>query len=408
MIRKSIFLIALLATSAVHAQTPPDSIDLATVIQLARGDNPRLVVEEQDVAIARADRMTAGARPNPSVSFTGSHQPGEITNYEGRGALDGTIELPLLLGGQRSARIRAADQGIVAARSRLAATGNELAAEAGAAFVNLLVAQKKRDLQARNMQELDRLREIVAGRRAAGMASEYDLLRIDVALETWRTELAETETDVITAQAELAGQLGYAGWKPLAVGELLPAMVGPTIESENLAIIAARDEQKAATAGVEVARRERFPEVSLNAGHFRTTNPFGPTYSAGLTVEIPLFDRRKGAVRRAEAEAQAAALRRQLIEAQVQTDIDRLSAQVDNRAAALARFERQIAPRMPALKQMAEDSYRLSGGSIVELLDATRTLFETQAAHLELIGKLVEAKIRLQGVRGEFSPVVDR
>ena len=68
--------------------------------------------------------------------------------------------------GQRGARIRAADQGITAAQSRFRATGNALAADAGAAFIQLLVAQEKRDLQMRNMTELDRLRRIVAGRRA--------------------------------------------------------------------------------------------------------------------------------------------------------------------------------------------------------------------------------------------------
>lgn len=408
MIRESILALALLSAPPGYAQTPPETIDLETILSLAQDDTPRLAIEEQDVAIARADRMIAGARPNPTVSFTGSHQAAELTNYEGRRAYEGTIEIPLEIGGKRSSRIRAADQGIVAARSRLAASGNELAAEAGVSFVALLVAQEKLDLQTRNMRDLDRLREVVAGRRAAGMASEYDLLRIDVALETWRTELAETQSDVVAAQTELASQLGYVGWKPRAVGMLDPAMVGPATKSENLAIVAARDEQRAVVAGVEVARRERFPAVSLNTGRFWTTNPYGATYGAGLTVEIPLFDGRKGAVRRAEAEAQAAALRRQLVEAQVQADIDRLSAQVDNRTAALARFQAQIEPQLPTLKQMAEDSYRLSGGSIVELLDSTRTLFETQATRLELIGKLIEAKIRLQAARGVISPVARR
>lgn len=383
---------------------PPQSVDLATVLELAKGANPRLAVEGQNIAMAQADRMTAGAWPNPTVSMNGSYQPGDLTNFSSQRAYEGTLEMPLLLGGQRGARIRAADQGINAAQTRFAATGNDLAADAGAAFINLLVAQEKRDLQARNMVELERLRKIVAGRRASGVASEYDLTRIDVQLENWRTDLSEANADVAQAQADLAGQLGYADWRPRAVGQLSPEMIRVGTGTESPAVIAARQEQLQADAAVEVARRERFPAVSLNAGRFWTTNPHGVTYGIGVAVEIPIFDDRKGAQRRAEAEAAAAAGKRQLAEAQSRTDLDRLNEQLQLRRVAWDRFQQHVEPRIPTLRKMAEDAYRLSGGSVIELLDATRTLFDTEVNRAELIGKLAESQLRLQAAKGLVLP----
>ena len=45
--RQPLFALALLAATAGHAQTPPASVDLAAVLQLARQDNPRLAIAFQ-------------------------------------------------------------------------------------------------------------------------------------------------------------------------------------------------------------------------------------------------------------------------------------------------------------------------------------------------------------------------
>lgn len=82
--------------------------------------------------------------------------------------------------------------------------------------------------------------------------------------------------------------------------------------------------------------------------------------------------------------------------------MQRYTALVTQRTAALDHFEQQLEPRLPSLKQMAEDAYRLGKSSIVELLDATRMRYETQLGYLELVSGLAEAQLRLQAARGDF------
>jgi cobalt-zinc-cadmium efflux system outer membrane protein len=53
---------------------------------------------------------------------------------------------------------------------------------------------------------------------------------------------------------------------------------------------------------------------------------------------------------------------------------------------------------------MAEDAYRLGRSSLLEWLDATRTLYEQRLARVELLSAAAEAQIRLRGARGEFAP----
>lgn len=411
MTHRAVLAIALLlGASPLLAQTPPNTVDLPTVLNLAKESSPRLTLDRQEIAVAEAERRTAGAFPNPTIAY-GRQRPGSGNAlFDGKRQQDVSVELPLLIGGQRGARVEAAERGIDAARARFAASGNLFAAEAGAGYVALLAAQEKRAVLSSGLEELDRLRDVVAGRQTSGMASQYDLLRVDVELASWRTRAAEAEAEQVDRQGQLASLLGFPGWRPQASGELRPLNVKPDspITQENPSIVAARRDEAVAQASSEVARRERFPAVSINAGRTWTSEPFGSANIVGLSVELPFLDTRGGALDKARAEAQSATLRRQLVEAETLADLQRYSSQVARRSAALEQFRQQLGQRLPALKQMADDAYRLGRSSIIELLDATRTRYETQIGQLELVAGLMEAELRLQAARGEFAALAGK
>jgi outer membrane protein, heavy metal efflux system len=399
-------LAALALSVAAHAQpAPPDAVDLAAVLALAREEGPRLRLERQKVAAARADLLAAEARPNPVVSAGRARQPGELTNFGSRNAQDVSIELPLQLGGQRAARIAAADRGIDAAEAHVAASRHERVAEAGASHVALLLAQQRASALSAHVDEVARLRAVVEARRDGGLASDYDLLRLGVEQVGVGTRAAEARADVVEQQARLASLLGLAGWRPVARDALrpLPDAGEDDMHVDHPDLVAAHRDELASQAAVDVARRERFPNVALQAGQFWTTAPYGKTYSVGVSVEVPIFDSRRGAVDRAAAEASAAALRRHLVEVQLEADRSRLEAQVAERRDALDRFERDAGSRLGSLRQMAQDAYRLGRSTLAELLDATRARHDLELDRLALTASLMEAQIRLQAARGRLA-----
>ena len=68
----AMFAILFLRFAPAYAQenTPvPDVVDLPAVLRLVRDASPRLSIERQAVAGAEANRITAGAYPNPTVSY---------------------------------------------------------------------------------------------------------------------------------------------------------------------------------------------------------------------------------------------------------------------------------------------------------------------------------------------------
>ncbi|HUP93721.1 MAG TPA: TolC family protein [Burkholderiales bacterium] len=390
----------------------PDTVDLSTVLRVAREVSPRLELERQSIEQARADRVTAGVYPNPTVTFGRAQQGGgQSTVFSGSAQQDAAFELPLLIAGQRGARIERAEREIEAARARVNAGASTLAGEAGAAFVALLAAQEKAALLSASATDIARLRDIVAGREASGAASRYDVARLDVEMGSLRARLEEARAEVVDRSGNLAALLGLPDWRPSAAGALAPmafrgaAPIPPAERALSApASIAAAREQATAESAVEVARRERWPVPAVSVGRTWTNDPYGAANRLGLTVEVPVFDTRRGPLARAQADAHAASLRRNLVTAELAANMQRLDNVIGARRTALERFEQDAGARLPALKQMAEDAYRLGRGSILELLDATRSRYELQQIRIDLTAALAEAQVRLAALSGDLDP----
>lgn len=395
---------------AQESTSPPDVVDLAAVLKLARDASPRLALDRQAVAGAEANRIAAGSYPNPTLNY-GRFRPngGQATLFEGSRQEQVTVELPLLIGGQRTARVEKAERDIEAARARVASGASSLAAEAGAAYIALLAAQEKAELLTRANQELARTRNLVAARETSGVASRYDVTRLDVELGGSYAKLEDAKAEISERSGSLAALLALPNWRPRAAGALKPMTLDVTELAKageraatSPASIAAVREETAAQSGVEVARRERMPVPSFSLGRAWTGDPFGAANFLGLSVEIPILDTRRGQLARAEADAISATLRRELAQAEVSANLERLAGVIAARQVALQRFDQDAASRLPLLRQMAEDAYRLGKSSILELLDATRSRYELQLTRVDLVATLYEAQLRFLATTGDL------
>jgi cobalt-zinc-cadmium efflux system outer membrane protein len=400
-----------LRASAADTASPLAETSLADVLRLAREANPRTDLERSQIGLADADRRTAAEWPNPNLAF-GRDRPhgGEPTLFAGQYVDDVSLDVPLPAPGLRGVRKRAADQALDAARSGVQAHVNTLAGNAGTAFIELLHSQRDVSVLTSAQTELERLHEVVAARRATGVASDYDVLRLDVEIATWRSRLEEARTNVLDKQAELATLLGLKDWRPVALGEL-PALVnelgrfgGGDFDLESHpALIAARAQQASAETKVEVAERERWPQFAVEYDYNKTIDPYGASQRFGLSVEVPIGNTRRGALDHARVEADQAALERRLTEAELGTDLTRSEAVAMQRQQVLARFEAEVGQRLPQLQDMAEAAYRLGNTPIVELLDAARTRYEAQLDQTTLQAALAAARLDVAAARGALS-----
>src|SRR5256886_13432105 len=209
--------VSTLSAASVREQEPasalPERLTLQVLLRLVAERSPRLAVEQVSIATAEAERIAAGAFPNPTVSY-GRFTPsgGARTQFNGSQQQHTTVDLPLLIGGQRGARIEAAEQGLLAARARVGLTGNELALRAADLFVGLQAAQEKASMLDESVAEIKRVVAIVSGRLDSGAASRYDLTRVEVELAGMNARPADARAELSDRSAGLAALLAPSGW----------------------------------------------------------------------------------------------------------------------------------------------------------------------------------------------------
>ena len=245
------------------------------------------------------------------------------------------------------------------------------------------------------------------------MASRYDFARVEIEVAAIAVRLADARADAAEKSAGLASLLGAPGWRPHAAGELAPASALATgglardlpslrasLASGNPQILAARREEETARAAVKRAERERWPVPVLNLGRTWTNEPFGAANFIGLSTEVPLFDTRQGQLSKAQAELRAAERRREALEAEAEVELARLLDALAQRRAALERFERNVDVRSPALRQMAEDAYRLGRSTVLELIDAARTRVDARVTAIDLRAFTVQQELRILALTG--------
>jgi cobalt-zinc-cadmium efflux system outer membrane protein len=389
---------------------PPERLTLPVLLQLVAERSPKLAVEQVAIDAAKADRITAGALPNPTVNY-GHFKPsgGANTLFEGTRQQQATVDFPLLIAGQRGARIEAADQGLLATRARVGLAGDELALHAAELFVGLQAAQEKITVLQDSLNDIKRAAAIVSGRLASGMASRYDLARVEVELAGVTVRMDEARADRANQSAGLAALIGVPGWRPTAIGTPVPAGL-PTdatawrnsLASGNPQINVARREEDAAQAALQRTEHERWPVPVLSLGRTWTSDPFGAANFVGLSTEIPLLDTRRGPLDRAKAELQTAQRRREATESEVSAELLRLLDSLAQRRAALEQFNRNVGAGVPALKQMAEDAYRLGRGSVLELIDAARSRVDVRLTSIDLRTAIVQQELRIKALTGKL------
>jgi cobalt-zinc-cadmium efflux system outer membrane protein len=401
------------AAPALAQQPPPaqlpDMVTLEQVLGIVAA-SPRVAAAAREADAAHADRTAAGAYPNPSLTFGASRQAGgEQTIFTGDRQNQALIELPLPVFGQMGARGRAAEAQAGLADTQLRVTAGETRRQAALGFVRLLAAQEQLGARRAGLAEVERIRGLVSGRMASGMASRYDVARADAEASLAALALHRAETAVSEQSAAIAALVDARAWRPRAAGSIEALAVAPASPEEGEEAIerspvlrAARDETVAAEARIDLAERELLPVPSVQLGRTWTSGPFGAANYVGVTTEIPISIDRRALADKAKAQAQAARDRERATGTELRADYRRQLETLRQRREALARFDREVFSQQGTFLEMAESAYRVGRGSLFELLDARRTLVEAAAARLELMGGIAESQIELRALSGDL------
>jgi cobalt-zinc-cadmium efflux system outer membrane protein len=380
-------------------------LTLPQLFELLRDRSPRFRASQARADVARARRVGARVYPNPIFNFQVLHLISGY-NQNGFGTYTVFLQQPILVGGQRIMRKRAAVAAEKAAEAQIEATFHELAAEGRHLFVGLLARQERKGILFGAIADLERIGKVVAARHASGAESRYDVARIDLEVAEWRAASVEAEAEIRDAAGRLGVLLGRPRWRPHAIGELSPTGIEadaerlwPDAQRTQPEIRAAIHAQHLAERELAATRREGWPSPTIGFGIVGIDNFPSMSALGGVVLPLPIFDWGQGPVARARAEARVARLEKDAVVAEMQAELERSIAVLEERKIALSHFRRDILARTPDLQQMAEDAYVTGQASILELIDAIETRYELQLMHHELLEHVIHAEVDVDAWR---------
>ncbi|WP_437736524.1 TolC family protein [Sorangium sp. So ce1335] len=394
---------------ALAAEAP---LTRARVVELARA-SPASRVAAAEVAVARATAGASGALSleNPVLAGAG----GVRLNPDGSrpAAAMASLSWPVDLGGQRGARIDAAEAELRAAES--AAEDGRRGLVLAALLQHALVLRDERHVAlARARLALgDRLLAAAARRRKAGEAPEVDVAL--ASLQRGRDAAAEAAARG-TRDANLAALrvlLGLPAAADPERGHERGPMQGPLVPPDEPPPLAAllealeqRTDLRAAAASLDAARarsaREqaaRWPTVTVTAQYERDDG--ANIGMLGLAVPLPLLNANRSGAATAAAEVDVAAARSGAARAAAAGKVQELHARYVATRRALEALTPAAALGEKAAA-LAARGYELGENDLPSVLLVRREALETQAALLDAEHAHAAAKIELLVAAGRM------
>jgi cobalt-zinc-cadmium efflux system outer membrane protein len=437
--RATAIFLAALASGALAAAAPeapfPAVLRLEDAVRLLKERGFDVLVAEAAVASAEGDVSTAGAIANPNVSLTygRSFTYGHCTDAQGAPASCGLLPDALYgaglsdqgavfdaVTGKRGLRLQAARAALVAARSSRDDALRTLTGQVKQAFVQALVAREAlkfaRDTAATSAQTA----ALMKTRREAGAVSEADVARTDVASLEAEQAVDTAAQSLRDAQAALAFLLGVRGRVPdfeLDAPELLKAsppgaLAGATPESlleqarrRRPDLVAAARRRERAEAALALARRQRFPDVTLSLSYTQQgttgTAITPPTITGGISVPLPVFYQQQGEIQRAEADLRTQETQEAKAEAQVATDVAAALSAYTAASRLAARMEGGLLDRARRARDLVSIQYQKGAASLLDFLDAQRTYISTNVEYLQDLSLFWNAVFKVEQAVGE-------
>lgn len=374
---------------AVGAEDAPEVVDEATLVRAIESTDPRVGRIAAEVDAAAANVQVAQIRPEPRIAVDREEvfpsAGGLATNYV-------RIVLPLDFSGRRARHVAAATAMLDAVRAEgeldrfaLVVDGLRVFREAECLRLRIALTTAERAVLVRAV-------DIVAKRAKAGEASGYDQQRLQLELTAYDDVIASVMIELRAAQRRLATLLGRPGARVDAAGELALSRL-PALDALLSDALPRRGDYRAAQLRLDAAVADRaaaarvwVPAIEITAG--ATSSDVGTEraigYVAGLSFNLPIFDRGAAGRARADAAGRAASADAKLLERQVPEAI-RIAYETWSARIEQARtFQSTQLARLEQLLRSAETGYREGGNSIVELLDAYRSARDARLRDLEL------------------------
>jgi outer membrane protein, heavy metal efflux system len=383
---------------------PPAAWDLKALTLAALYYHPDMDVARAEWGVARAGRITAGERPNPTLNplmgYNSTTPRSDVTPW----IPEITLEIPIETAGKRGFRVAEARHLSEAARWNILSAAWEVRSRLRGALLEVYAAGEKASL----LRDQEKLQaetvRIIEAQKEAGEVSTYDLTQARVALDNGRLAAIEADRIKEDALARLAAALGLPrlaldGVNLSFDGFRRPEPDIPAGEVRRHAvlnrsdILASLSEYAASQSALRLEIAKQYPDIRLGPNY--QLDQTDSKWTIGLALDLPILSRNRGPIAEAEARRTESAARFLALQSQIISELD--AAVEDCRSALLkSKAADDLLVNLTGQERVARARHELGEISKLELLGIEFELNAGAQARLEALVQAQEAVGRLE------------
>jgi len=282
----------------------------------------------------------------------------------------------------------------------------DLVASLRHAFADVL-ADQQRLSNGRELTGLARQsHSIVEDRVAAGKVSPVEQIRSLASLADIELDEEKQEQELIASKDRLAALWGGTSLEfdhVEAHFEIPPLLGEPLSEAcpeinPDIKLADATVEYHRSALALEKALRK--PDLTFTAGYRRSNSESFNAWVAGVSIPLPIFDKRQGAIAEARIRLEKASLEKESIERNLRSALAKARHSYDIAVLESNSLANTVLPAAFEALQSTEEGYRLGKFEYVNVVDAQRTYAQLQRRHIEAIVSGLKAAIEIDRLGG--------
>lgn len=364
-------------------------------VRIALAYNQSLRANRFNIDQSKANEVTAGLKPNPSLSLSFDAlpilQPQTIrldTQIYSAG-LSYTVER----GGKREKRVVVAKDNTKIAAQTVTDNERTLRFQVVQAFINVLLAKSVLLLAKDDLANFSQEVELNHARLVAGDLAEGDYLKLSIQKLQFEQDVSAAVLGLVQARVTLRQLLGYQSVTDDfdVKGTLVHTKPSVTMADLEKKALESRPDLQAAQTGVALAN----DTVSLAFGNRARDWSWGGDYSfqspsqAGLGlsfgVDLPIHDRNQGEIARSQAAVRQSIETEESTKVGVQADVVNAYYGLQSDEEIVNLYESGYLKQASDSRDISNYAFQRGAATILDVLDAERSYRATQLAYRQAL-----------------------
>lgn len=395
-------------------EAPTDGLTLRQALALALLRHPELSAFAWEVRAAEARTLQAGLRPNPALEL-------EVENLAGTGPLRGgrsaetTLRLSQVieLGGKRVRRLRVAAEERDLAAWEYEAKRLEVLTAVAQAFVEVVRAQERLRAEEELVRLAAQVLATVAERVKAGKASPVEETKAGVALSTSRVAHERARSELGATRKRLAATWGSTipafqyvegAFETMTVPPSAEALGERLVQNPDLARWSTEIQQR--QAALDLAEAQKIPDLTAGGGIRHVNEAGAAALVLSFSIPLPVVNRNQGAILEAQHRLAKAGEERRAAVVRVHAALAAAYATLTAAFVEATTLREEIVPGARRVFEATSEGYRQGKFSLLDVLDAQRTLFEAKGQYIDALAAYHKAVAEVERlIGGELATV---